>query len=71
MRLKIVIFISALMAAIGGLRADRRLTRHNQPALGWELDAIAAPCRRTSSRGYGTVLGTLIGRADIGVINTA
>jgi ribose transport system permease protein len=72
-RVKILVYgISGLMAAVGGILVTARLNSA-QPNAGtsYELDAIAAVVigGTSLSGGVGTIWGTVIGAAIIGVLN--
>ena len=64
--------ISGFLAALGGILLTSRLwSAQPNAALGWELDAIAAPVLGGTSLfgGVGSIGGTVIGAFIIGVLS--
>ena len=72
-RIKLSVYIiSGLTAAIGGILLTARLwSAQPNAAVGWELDAIAAPVLGGTSLfgGVGSIGGTLVGAFIIGVLS--
>lgn len=72
-RVKLSVYIiSGLTAAIGGILLTARLwSAQPNAAVGWELDAIAAPVLGGTSLfgGVGSIGGTLVGAFIIGVLS--
>jgi len=72
-RVKLAVYIiSGLTAAIGGILLTARLwSAQPNAAVGWELDAIAAPVLGGTSLfgGVGSIGGTLVGAFIIGVLS--
>ena len=72
-RIKLSVYaISGFTAALGGILLTARLwSAQPNAAVGWELDAIAAPVLGGTSLfgGVGTIEGTLIGAFIIGVLS--
>jgi ribose transport system permease protein len=72
-RIKMAVYmISGFLAALGGiLLASRLWSAQPNAALGWELDAIAAPVLGGTSLfgGIGSIGGTVIGAFIIGVLS--
>ena len=72
-RIKMAVYmISGFLAALGGILLTSRLwSAQPNAALGWELDAIAAPVLGGTSLfgGVGSIGGTVIGAFIIGVLS--
>jgi ribose transport system permease protein len=72
-RIKMAVYmISGFLAALGGILLTARLwSAQPNAALGWELDAIAAPVLGGTSLfgGVGSIGGTVIGAFIIGVLS--
>ena len=72
-RIKLAVYmISGFCAALGGILLTSRLwSAQPNAAIGWELDAIAAPVLGGTSLfgGVGTIGGTLVGAFIIGVLS--
>ncbi len=72
-RIKMAVYmISGFLAALGGILLTSRLwSAQPNAALGWELDAIAAPILGGTSLfgGVGSIGGTVIGAFIIGVLS--
>jgi ribose transport system permease protein len=72
-RIKMAVYmISGFLAALGGILLTSRLwSAQPNAALGWELDAIAAPILGGTSLfgGVGSIGGTLIGAFILGVLS--
>ena len=67
-----VYMISGILAALGGILLTARLwSAQPNAAVGWELDAIAAPVLGGTSLfgGVGSIGGTVIGAFIIGVLS--
>ncbi len=67
-------FLGNLQAAYGGnLLTSRLWSAQPNAAIGWELDAIAAPVLGGTSLfgGMGTIGGTLVGAFIIGVLSNS
>jgi ribose transport system permease protein len=72
-RIKIAVYmISGFLAALGGILLTARLwSAQPNAAVGWELDAIAAPVLGGTSLfgGVGSIGGTVVGAFIIGVLS--
>jgi ribose transport system permease protein len=72
-RIKLAVYmISGFLAALGGILLTARLwSAQPNAAVGWELDAIAAPVLGGTSLfgGVGSIGGTVIGAFIIGVLS--
>ena len=72
-RIKLAVYmISGLLAALGGILLTARLwSAQPNAAVGWELDAIAAPVLGGTSLfgGVGSIGGTVVGAFIIGVLS--
>jgi ribose transport system permease protein len=72
-RIKLAVYmISGTLAALGGVLLSARLwSAQPNAAVGWELDAIAAPVLGGTSLfgGVGTIGGTVVGAFIIGVLS--
>jgi ribose transport system permease protein len=72
-RIKLAVYmISGFLAALGGILLSARLwSAQPNAAMGWELDAIAAPVLGGTSLfgGVGSIGGTVIGAFIIGVLS--
>jgi ribose transport system permease protein len=72
-RIKLAVYmISGFLAALGGILLTARLwSAQPNAAVGWELDAIAAPVLGGTSLfgGVGTIGGTVVGAFIIGVLS--
>jgi ribose transport system permease protein len=72
-RIKLAVYmISGILAALGGILLTARLwSAQPNAAVGWELDAIAAPVLGGTSLfgGVGSIGGTVIGAFIIGVLS--
>jgi ribose/xylose/arabinose/galactoside ABC-type transport system permease subunit len=72
-RIKLAVYIiSGFMAALGGVLLTARLwSAQPNAAVGWELDAIAAPVLGGTNLfgGVGSIGGTIVGAFIIGVLS--